>query len=135
SRSSRRAWAQARDGSSSRPCSSAPAASSSGSRSRWPSASRSGSDAALLQRDVEMERPDVDGLNAGYAALLLEQYLDNPSAVPSEWRARFESAPEELLPPQPALARLLQVLERNGNGGGVPVAAAEPAPAQPPPAP
>jgi hypothetical protein len=29
-----------------------------------------------------MERPDVDGLNTGYAALLLEQYLDNPGAVP-----------------------------------------------------
>ena len=82
-----------------------------------------------------MTRPEVDGLNAGYAALLLEQYLDNPSAVPSEWRALFESAPEELLAAQPGLARLLQVLERNGNGGGVPVAAAEPAPAQPPPAP
>ena len=43
-----------------------------------------------------MSRPEVDGLNAGYAALLLEQYLDNPSAVPSEWRALFESAPEAL---------------------------------------
>jgi len=30
-----------------------------------------------------MTRPEVDGLNTGYAALLLEQYLDNPSAVPS----------------------------------------------------
>ena len=41
-----------------------------------------------------MERPDVDGLNSGYAALLLEQYLDNPSAVPEEWRDLFESEPE-----------------------------------------
>ena len=54
-------------------------------------------------------RPDVDGLNTGYAALLLEQYLDNPSAVPSEWRALFESAPEELLAVQPGLARLLEL--------------------------
>ena len=55
-----------------------------------------------------MTRPEVDGLNAGYAALLLEQYLDNPSAVPPEWRALFESAPEELLAIQPGLARLLE---------------------------
>ena len=48
----------------------------------------------------EMSRPEVDGLNTGYAALLLEQYLDNPSAVPSEWRALFESAPEALLATQ-----------------------------------
>ena len=39
--------------------------------------------------------PEVDGLNAGYAALLLEQYLDNPSAVPSEWRSLFEQRPED----------------------------------------
>src|SRR5947207_9864583 len=80
-----------------------------------------------------MSRPEVDGLNAGYAALLLEQYLDNPSAVPSEWRALFESAPEELLGMQPGLARLLERLQRDGsardgaNGGAavaVPAAAA-----------
>jgi 2-oxoglutarate dehydrogenase complex dehydrogenase (E1) component-like enzyme len=38
-------------------------------------------------------RPEVDGLNAGYAALVLEQYLDNPGSVPAEWRALFASAP------------------------------------------
>jgi 2-oxoglutarate dehydrogenase E1 component len=54
----------------------------------------------------------VDGLNTGYAALLLEQYLENPSAVPAEWRALFESAPPELLATQPGLATLL----RSGNG-------------------
>src|SRR4029077_7311253 len=54
---------------------------------------------------------EVDGLNSGYAALLLEQYLDNPSAVPSEWRALFESAPEELLASQPGLALLLERLD------------------------
>ena len=59
-----------------------------------------------------MSRPEVDGLNTGYAALLLEQYLDNPSAVPTEWRALFESAPEALLAMQPGLARLLEQLER-----------------------
>jgi len=36
-----------------------------------------------------MGRVDVDGLNTGYAALLLEQYLDNPGAVPEEWRDLF----------------------------------------------
>ena len=33
-----------------------------------------------------MTEHDVDGLNAGYAQLLLEDYLKNPSAVPAEWR-------------------------------------------------
>src|SRR5438477_5160146 len=74
-------------------------------------------------------RPEVDGLNTGYAALLLEQYLDNPSAVPSEWRALFESAPEEQLAIQPGLARLLELLERNGNGGAPAPIAPEPVPA------
>jgi 2-oxoglutarate dehydrogenase complex dehydrogenase (E1) component-like enzyme len=62
----------------------------------------------------------MDGLNTGYAALLLEQYLDNPTAVPAEWRELFESAPPELLSAQPGLATLL---ERFGNGhapGGAP---------------
>jgi 2-oxoglutarate dehydrogenase E1 component len=56
----------------------------------------------------------MDGLNTGYAALMLEQYLDNPTAVPPEWRAVFESAPPELLAAQPGLARLLQ--QNGGNG-------------------
>ena len=34
---------------------------------------------------------DVDGVNAGYARLLLDEYLDNPEAVSPEWRALFES--------------------------------------------
>jgi len=34
---------------------------------------------------------DVDGVNAGYARLLLDDYLDNPESVPTEWRAYFES--------------------------------------------
>ena len=29
---------------------------------------------------------DVDGLNAGYAQSLLEEYLENPEGVPAEWR-------------------------------------------------
>jgi 2-oxoglutarate dehydrogenase E1 component len=78
-----------------------------------------------------MSRPEVDGLNTGYAALLLEQYLDNPSAVPSEWRALFESAPEELLRTQPGLARLLDRFERNGGGNGHATPVAEPPPTPP----
>jgi 2-oxoglutarate dehydrogenase E1 component len=62
-------------------------------------------------------RPEVDGLNAGYAALVLEQYLANPSSVSAEWRALFESAPsEELVVLQPGLARLIEGLEPSGNG-------------------
>ena len=64
----------------------------------------------------------MDGLNTGYAALLLEQYLDNPAAVPPEWRAVFESPPPELIAAQPGLARLLA---RNG-GNGAAVATAPP---------
>jgi 2-oxoglutarate dehydrogenase E1 component len=66
----------------------------------------------------------VDGLNTGYTALLLEQYLDNPASVPPEWRALFESAPPELLAAQPGLARLLEA--NGGNGHAVPVAVAPP---------
>src|SRR5690348_6223788 len=74
----------------------------------------------------------MEGLNAGYAALLLEQYLENPAAVPSEWRDLFESAPEEILTVQPGLARLVELLQENGNGH----VAVEPppAPAAAPPA-
>jgi 2-oxoglutarate dehydrogenase E1 component len=68
---------------------------------------------------------DVDGLNAGYARLLLEEYLENPAAVPSEWRALFESGASELVATQPGLARLLEVLGADGNGH---VAAPAPAP-------
>jgi 2-oxoglutarate dehydrogenase E1 component len=60
----------------------------------------------------------MDGLNAGYAALLLEQYLENPAAVPSEWRSLFESAPEEILAIEPGLARIVEALAGNGNGHG-----------------
>jgi 2-oxoglutarate dehydrogenase E1 component len=71
----------------------------------------------------------MDGPNAGYAALLLEQYLDNPSAVPSEWRALFESSPEEILAVQPGLARLVELLRESGNGHVAVEAPTPPAPA------
>ena len=74
---------------------------------------------------------DVDGLNAGYARLLLDEYLENPEAVPSEWRALFESGESELVATHPGLARLLETLGRDGNGHIVAPAAPAPAPAAP----
>ena len=82
-----------------------------------------------------MGRPDVDGLNTGYAALLLEQYLDNPSAVPEEWRDLFESEPEALLRRQPGLARLLARVAADGDGHALPVATPPPPAVAPAPAP
>jgi 2-oxoglutarate dehydrogenase E1 component len=93
-----------------------------------------------------MSMHDVDGLNAGYASALLEQYLENPDAVPSEWRALFESRPSELVAAHPGLARLLELLREDGNGhasapapapvvAAPPTAAPEPVPAAAPAAP
>jgi len=65
-----------------------------------------------------MSSHDVDGLNAGYARALLDEYLDNPEAVPSEWRALFESGGSELVATHPGIARLLETLPQNANGGG-----------------
>ncbi len=70
---------------------------------------------------------DVDGLNAGFASALLEQYLENPEAVPAEWRSLFESGSEELVATLPGLARLLDLLAEDGNGQ-VAAAAVAPAP-------
>ena len=78
-----------------------------------------------------MTMHDVDGLNAGYASALLEQYLENPEGVPSEWRALFESGASELVSTHPGLARLVELLQEDGNGHGH-VATAPP---PPPPAP
>jgi 2-oxoglutarate dehydrogenase E1 component len=61
---------------------------------------------------------DVDGLNAGYARALLDEYLENPDAVPSEWRALFESGESALVATHPGIARLLEKLPRNGGGNG-----------------
>jgi 2-oxoglutarate dehydrogenase E1 component len=81
-----------------------------------------------------MGRPEVDGPNSGYAALLLEQYLDNPGSVPEEWRDLFESDPAAVLATQPGLARLFELA---GNGASNHAAPAPEASAQtpaPPPA-
>ena len=74
---------------------------------------------------------DVDGLNAGYASALLEQYLENPDGVPDEWRALFESGASELVATHPGLARLVELLQEDGNGH---VATAPPPPPPTPPA-
>src|SRR5581483_201705 len=70
---------------------------------------------ALLQNTC-MSMHDVDGLNAGYARLLLDEYLENPEAVSPEWRALFESGDGELVAAVPGLARLLEHAPRSGNG-------------------
>ena len=72
-----------------------------------------------------MSQHDVDDLNAGYAQALLEEYLENPEAVPSEWRALFESGDSAVVEAHPGLRRLLEALGEDGNGR----AAAPPAPA------
>jgi 2-oxoglutarate dehydrogenase E1 component len=76
-----------------------------------------------------MSSHDVDGLNAGYARALLDEYLENPEAVPSEWRALFESGGSELVATHPGIARLLETLPQNANGAnGQPAAAEAPVP-------
>ena len=76
-----------------------------------------------------MSTHDVDGLNAGYARLLLEDYLENPDAVPAEWRELFESGGSDLVASHPGLRRLLDVL---GDGNGHPAPTAAPTePAEP----
>jgi 2-oxoglutarate dehydrogenase E1 component len=80
---------------------------------------------------------DVDGLNSGYAKALLEEYLENPDAVPEEWRRLFESGASDTVTTLPGLTRLLEAMREDGNGQHpAPVAVAEPAPApEPEPAP
>src|SRR5439155_24096472 len=70
---------------------------------------------------------DVDGLNAGFARDLLEEYLENPDSVPSEWRRLFESGHSDVVAAHPGLARLRETL-----GNGYPAPAAPPSPAAPP---
>jgi 2-oxoglutarate dehydrogenase E1 component len=73
---------------------------------------------------------DVDGLNSGFARDLLEDYLENPDAVPSEWRELFESGRSDVVATHPGLLRLL---ERTGNGQPAePAAPTAPAPAAEP---
>src|SRR4051812_8610192 len=83
-----------------------------------------------------MSTHDVDGLNDGYARALLDEYLGNPEAVPSEWRALFESGDSQLVATHPGIARLLERLPHdhgNGNGGPPAQPVATPAPVVAPP--
>src|SRR5437660_11424608 len=64
---------------------------------------------------------EIDGLNSGYAQALLEEYLENPEAVPAEWRELFESG--RVVEGLPGLRRLL---ETRGNGHPAPAPAAAP---------
>ncbi|HSS73051.1 MAG TPA: 2-oxoglutarate dehydrogenase E1 component [Gaiellaceae bacterium] len=82
-----------------------------------------------------MSGHDVDGLNAGYARLLLEDYLENPDAVPPEWRELFESGDSELVASHPGLLRLLETLERDNGANGHPEVVAPSPPAPVPAAP
>ena len=86
-----------------------------------------------------MSTHDVDGLNAGYAHALLDEYLDNPDAVPPAWRELFERGDSELVATHPGLARLLERMPRepapNGNGAPALAPAAVPVEAPPPTAP
>jgi 2-oxoglutarate dehydrogenase E1 component len=79
-----------------------------------------------------MSTHDVDGLNAGYARALLDEYLENPEAVPPEWRALFESGDSDLVATHPGIARLLEQLpQAAGNGSnGHPEAPAAAAPVE-----
>jgi 2-oxoglutarate dehydrogenase E1 component len=79
---------------------------------------------------------EVDGLNTGYARALLEEYLENPEGVSSEWRALFESGESDLLVQHPGVARLLELLRAAENGETAPVVEAPPeVPVTPEPAP
>ncbi len=76
---------------------------------------------------------DVDGVNAGYAHLLLDEYLENPEAVLPEWRQLFEhGSADEVTAALPGLARILETLPRDGdrapNGNGSATATERPAP-------
>ncbi|HEV3480246.1 MAG TPA: 2-oxoglutarate dehydrogenase E1 component [Gaiellaceae bacterium] len=75
---------------------------------------------------------EVDGLNAGYARTLLDEYLENPEGVPAEWRELFESGESDLLAQHPGVARLVELLRAAEDGH--PAAVAE-APAAEPVAP
>src|SRR4051812_18954286 len=82
---------------------------------------------------------DLYGLNSGFAHALLDEYLENPEAVPAEWRALFESGDSDLIATHPGLARLREVLGDGGNGHATaapaPVPAAAPSTAPAPAAP
>jgi 2-oxoglutarate dehydrogenase E1 component len=70
---------------------------------------------------------EVDGLNAGYARALLDEYLEDPEGVPSEWRALFESGDSDLLAQHPGIARLVELMRAAEDGHTAPVIEEPPA--------
>jgi 2-oxoglutarate dehydrogenase E1 component len=77
-------------------------------------------------------KPALTGLNAGYVGQLLEQYLENPSAVDPEWRELFERADDGILEALPGLARLIAKRPAGDGNDGTAVATAPPPPAAAP---
>jgi 2-oxoglutarate dehydrogenase E1 component len=75
---------------------------------------------------------DPNGLNAGYVAQLLADYLDAPSSVPPEWRALFEADPAGSRAALPTLGALVEV--RAGEPEAAPTVAAAPTSGPPAPA-
>ncbi len=77
-----------------------------------------------------MNPTQLEDLNSGYVRELFVEYLNSPESVPPEWRALFDSAPEELT------RQLPEALRRNGGGNGgaapAPAPVAEPAEAAEP---
>jgi 2-oxoglutarate dehydrogenase E1 component len=87
--------------------------------------------AATTTTDVTL--PDVQGLNAAYAAQLLEDYLEAPASVPTAWRRLFEEGASATVPPPAAVPT--DGNGRDGRGDAVlpPPAQAREAPATPAP--
>jgi 2-oxoglutarate dehydrogenase E1 component len=63
--------------------------------------------------------------------LLLDEYLENPEAVPAEWRALFEAGDSAVIGELPGLARLIERSEHDGRNGQSVAAPAPPPPAVP----
>ena len=65
-----------------------------------------------------MSHSEVDAGNAGYAGMLLEEYLANPASVSPEWRALFESGRSAVTSGIPGLARLVDGVADTGGSAG-----------------
>ncbi|HUG64243.1 MAG TPA: 2-oxoglutarate dehydrogenase E1 component [Gaiellaceae bacterium] len=69
---------------------------------------------------------DSSGLNAGYVALLLEQYLDNPEAVDPAWRKVFEGTDESVVAASADPVAVVDDLRTDGGGNGAAIAVEAP---------